>query len=61
MFIYKNYNLSNYYIMSAIITVNNNEVNELIYLLYGDRPIILNNEYPNSNFIDLTKDNVEIV
>ena len=48
--------------MSAIITINNNtELNELINLLYGDRPIILNNEYPNCNFLDLTKDNVEIV
>ena len=47
--------------MSAIITINNTEINELINLLYGDRPIILNNEYPNSNFLDLTKNNVEIV
>jgi hypothetical protein len=46
--------------MSAVITINTTEVNELINLLYGDRPIILNNEYPN-NFLDLTKDNVVII
>ena len=48
--------------MSAFITIDdNNELNELIYLLYGDKQIILNNEYPNSNFVDLTVNNVEII
>lgn len=48
--------------MSAIIQINNqNELNELINLLYGDRQIIINNEYPNCNFIDLTINNVDIV
>ena len=48
--------------MSAIIQINNqNELDELINLLYGDRQIIINNDYPNSNFIDLTINNVEII
>ena len=50
--------------MSAIITINNTEVDELINLLYGDSIVILTNEcehYTNFNFIDLTKNNVEIL
>ena len=48
--------------MSAFITIDdNNDLNELINLLYGDKQIILNNEYPNSNFVDLTVNNVEII
>lgn len=48
--------------MSAVIQINNqNELNELINLLYGDKQIIINNEFPNSNFVDLTVSNVDIV
>jgi hypothetical protein len=48
--------------MVAVIEINNtNELNELINLLYGDREILLNNDYHNFNFVDLTKDNVDII
>jgi hypothetical protein len=47
--------------MSAVIEINTNELTELINLLYGDRQILINKEYLNSNFVDLTKDNVVII
>jgi len=48
--------------MVAVIEVSNtNELNELINLLYGDREILLNNDYRNFNFVDLTKDNIDII
>ena len=47
--------------MSAVIEINTNELTELINLLYGDKEILINKEYLNSNFVDLTKDNVVII
>tara|TARA_R110000803_G_scaffold32928_2_gene72258 strand:+ start:640 stop:786 length:147 start_codon:yes stop_codon:yes gene_type:complete len=48
--------------MVAVIEVSNtDELNELINLLYGDREILINNDYNKYNFVDLTKDNVYII
>ena len=45
--------------MSAIIEINNNELTELINLLYGDKQILINKEYPN--FVDLTTNNIQFL
>ena len=48
--------------MVAVIEVSNtDELNELINLLYGDKEIIINNDYNKFNFVDLAKDNVDII
>jgi hypothetical protein len=47
--------------MSAVIEINNNELTELINLLYGDKQILLDKEYLNSNFVDLTTNNIQFL
>lgn len=47
--------------MSAVIEINNNELTELINLLYGDKQIIIDKEYLNSNFVDLTTNNIQFL
>jgi hypothetical protein len=47
--------------MSAVIEINNNELTELINLLYGDKQILIDKEYLNSNFVDLTTNNIQFL